>query len=174
MMPFDGGAIDLGEAAAETMALALDPFPRGPKRRRRCSGRGDQRRRSEAARRAGGAEGPIGEASVLIGPEARIEIAWADKQRQRRAARRHIVPIGDVKAQLGCACSREFGFDIIAKRLVVRIGDQHQHQILKAGIVPDQEHMICARRQFVDDSRARSWPRRDRSRRSHAGASASP
>lgn len=24
----DGGAIDLGEAAAETMALALDPFPR--------------------------------------------------------------------------------------------------------------------------------------------------
>jgi uncharacterized metal-binding protein YceD (DUF177 family) len=29
-MPYDGGAIDLGEAAAETMALALDPFPRGP------------------------------------------------------------------------------------------------------------------------------------------------
>lgn len=27
---FDGGAIDLGEAAAETMALALDPFPRSP------------------------------------------------------------------------------------------------------------------------------------------------
>jgi uncharacterized metal-binding protein YceD (DUF177 family) len=27
---FEGGAIDLGEAAAETMALALDPFPRGP------------------------------------------------------------------------------------------------------------------------------------------------
>lgn len=26
----EGGAIDLGEAAAETMALALDPFPRGP------------------------------------------------------------------------------------------------------------------------------------------------
>lgn len=26
----DGGAIDLGEVAAETMALALDPFPRGP------------------------------------------------------------------------------------------------------------------------------------------------
>lgn len=26
----DGGAIDLGETAAETMALALDPFPRGP------------------------------------------------------------------------------------------------------------------------------------------------
>ena len=25
-----GGGIDLGEAAAETMALALDPFPRGP------------------------------------------------------------------------------------------------------------------------------------------------
>lgn len=29
-MPYDGGAIDLGEAAAETLALALDPFPRGP------------------------------------------------------------------------------------------------------------------------------------------------
>lgn len=29
-MGFDGTAIDLGEAAAETMALALDPFPRGP------------------------------------------------------------------------------------------------------------------------------------------------
>lgn len=29
-MPYDGAGIDLGEAAAETMALALDPFPRGP------------------------------------------------------------------------------------------------------------------------------------------------
>jgi uncharacterized metal-binding protein YceD (DUF177 family) len=29
-MPIDGGAIDLGEAAAETLALAIDPFPRGP------------------------------------------------------------------------------------------------------------------------------------------------
>ncbi len=27
-IPFDGGAIDLGEAAAQTLALALDPFPR--------------------------------------------------------------------------------------------------------------------------------------------------
>lgn len=27
---YTGAAIDLGEAAAETMALALDPFPRGP------------------------------------------------------------------------------------------------------------------------------------------------
>lgn len=27
---FDGGAIDLGEAAAETLALSLDPFPRAP------------------------------------------------------------------------------------------------------------------------------------------------
>jgi uncharacterized metal-binding protein YceD (DUF177 family) len=27
-VPLEGGAIDLGEAAAETMALALDPFPR--------------------------------------------------------------------------------------------------------------------------------------------------
>jgi uncharacterized metal-binding protein YceD (DUF177 family) len=30
VVPYDGGAIDLGETAAETMALALDPFPRGP------------------------------------------------------------------------------------------------------------------------------------------------
>lgn len=28
---YTGGAIDLGEAAAETLALALDPFPRGPR-----------------------------------------------------------------------------------------------------------------------------------------------
>jgi uncharacterized metal-binding protein YceD (DUF177 family) len=27
---YEGGAVDLGEAAAETMALALDPFPRAP------------------------------------------------------------------------------------------------------------------------------------------------
>lgn len=30
VVPFEGGRIDLGEAAAETMALALDPFPRSP------------------------------------------------------------------------------------------------------------------------------------------------
>ena len=29
-MFYEGGAVDLGEAAAETMALALDPYPRGP------------------------------------------------------------------------------------------------------------------------------------------------
>jgi len=27
---YEGGAIDLGEAVAETLALALDPFPRSP------------------------------------------------------------------------------------------------------------------------------------------------
>lgn len=27
---YDGGAVDLGEAAAESLALALDPFPRSP------------------------------------------------------------------------------------------------------------------------------------------------
>ena len=27
---YEGGAIDLGEAAAQTLALALDPFPRAP------------------------------------------------------------------------------------------------------------------------------------------------
>jgi uncharacterized metal-binding protein YceD (DUF177 family) len=30
ILPIEGGAIDLGEAAAETLALALDPFPRAP------------------------------------------------------------------------------------------------------------------------------------------------
>ena len=29
-LPIEGGVIDLGEAAAETMALALDPFARSP------------------------------------------------------------------------------------------------------------------------------------------------
>ena len=29
-MFYSGGGVDLGEAAAETVALALDPFPRGP------------------------------------------------------------------------------------------------------------------------------------------------
>lgn len=29
-LPIERGAIDLGEAAAETLALALDPYPRGP------------------------------------------------------------------------------------------------------------------------------------------------
>jgi len=27
---YDGGAVDLGEAAAETLVLALDPYPRAP------------------------------------------------------------------------------------------------------------------------------------------------
>jgi len=27
---YEGGAVDLGEAAAQTLALALDPFPRAP------------------------------------------------------------------------------------------------------------------------------------------------
>lgn len=30
VIPYSGGAIDLGEATAESMALALDPFPRSP------------------------------------------------------------------------------------------------------------------------------------------------
>lgn len=29
-LPIEDNAVDLGEAAAETMALTLDPFPRGP------------------------------------------------------------------------------------------------------------------------------------------------
>jgi len=30
VLPLEGAAIDLGEVAAETLVLALDPFPRGP------------------------------------------------------------------------------------------------------------------------------------------------
>lgn len=30
ILPLDDGAIDLGEAAAQTLGLALDPFPRSP------------------------------------------------------------------------------------------------------------------------------------------------
>ncbi|MGQ0558442.1 MAG: YceD family protein [Sphingosinicella sp.] len=30
LLPYEGGAIDVGEAIAETLSLALDPFPRGP------------------------------------------------------------------------------------------------------------------------------------------------
>lgn len=53
----DGGAIDLGETAAETMALALDPFPRGPG--------------AEAALKAAGVlgegeAGPFGALAVLL------------------------------------------------------------------------------------------------------------
>lgn len=47
-IPIEGGAIDLGEAVAETMALALDPFPRAP-----------------------GAEAALREAGVLTEEEAR-------------------------------------------------------------------------------------------------------
>lgn len=57
----EGGAVDLGEAAAETMALALDPFPRAPE--------------AEAALRAAGvlteeearAEGPLAGLAALLG-----------------------------------------------------------------------------------------------------------
>lgn len=30
VIPYEGGTIDLGEAVAETLSLALDPFPRAP------------------------------------------------------------------------------------------------------------------------------------------------
>ena len=53
---YQGNAIDLGEAAAETLALALDPFPRGP-------------RAAEALREAGviaeGEAGPFGALASL-------------------------------------------------------------------------------------------------------------
>ena len=55
-IPYSGSAIDLGEAAAETMMLALDPFPRGPN--------------AEAALRAAGVKsedeaGPFGALAAL-------------------------------------------------------------------------------------------------------------
>lgn len=53
-VPIEGGAIDLGEAVAETMALALDPFPRAP-----------------------GAEATLREAGVLTEEEARPTNAFA-------------------------------------------------------------------------------------------------
>jgi uncharacterized metal-binding protein YceD (DUF177 family) len=61
-MFYEGGAIDLGEAAAETMALALDPYRRGPN--------------AEAALRAAGVlseeeAGPFGALAALKGKLAR-------------------------------------------------------------------------------------------------------
>jgi uncharacterized metal-binding protein YceD (DUF177 family) len=53
-VPLEGGAIDLGEATAETMALALDPFPR-----------------------AAGAEAVLRAAGVLSEEEARPANAFA-------------------------------------------------------------------------------------------------
>ncbi len=55
VIPFSGDTIDLGEAVAETLALALDPFPRGA--------------RAEAALREAGVlqEGEAGPFGVLAG-----------------------------------------------------------------------------------------------------------
>ena len=58
---YEGGAVDLGEAAAETMALALDPFPRSP-------------RAAEALREAGVlAEEDTGAFAGLAGLKAKLE-----------------------------------------------------------------------------------------------------
>jgi uncharacterized metal-binding protein YceD (DUF177 family) len=60
-LEYDGGAVDLGEAAAETMALALDPFPRSPG--------------AEAALRAAGviSEEEAGPFGALAGLKAQLE-----------------------------------------------------------------------------------------------------
>lgn len=61
VVEIEGGAIDLGEAAAETMALALDPFPRSP-------------RAAEALKAAGViAEDEAGPFSALAGLKAKLE-----------------------------------------------------------------------------------------------------
>jgi uncharacterized metal-binding protein YceD (DUF177 family) len=59
-MFYEGGAIDLGEAAAETFALALDPYPRGP--------------RADAALRAAGvlSEDEVGPFSGLAALKAQL------------------------------------------------------------------------------------------------------
>lgn len=56
----EGGGVDLGETAAETMALALDPFPRSP--------------RAEAVLRAAGvlSEEEAGPFGALAGLKARL------------------------------------------------------------------------------------------------------
>lgn len=61
VIPYRGAAIDLGEAAAETMALALDPFPRGPQ--------------AEAALRAAGVlqEGEVKPIGPLAGLRDQLE-----------------------------------------------------------------------------------------------------
>lgn len=60
VMFHDGGAIDLGEVAAETLALALDPFPRAPGA-------------AAALRAAGvlneGEAGPFGALAALLKPK---------------------------------------------------------------------------------------------------------
>lgn len=57
----EGGSIDLGEAAAETMALALDPFPRSPD--------------AAAALKAAGVkgEGEAGPFGALAGLKAKLQ-----------------------------------------------------------------------------------------------------
>jgi len=40
VLPYSGGAVDLGEAAAQGFALALDPFPRAPRAEERLRAAG--------------------------------------------------------------------------------------------------------------------------------------
>ncbi|HET8613694.1 MAG TPA: DUF177 domain-containing protein [Sphingomonas sp.] len=40
VLPYSGGAVDLGEAAAQGFALALDPFPRSPRAEERLRAAG--------------------------------------------------------------------------------------------------------------------------------------
>jgi uncharacterized metal-binding protein YceD (DUF177 family) len=61
VLPLEGAAIDLGEIAAETLALALDPFPRGPN--------------AEAALKEAGvlAEGEAGPFGALAGLKDKLQ-----------------------------------------------------------------------------------------------------
>jgi uncharacterized metal-binding protein YceD (DUF177 family) len=62
---YAGGAIDLGEAAAETLALALDPFPRSPDAEAVLKQAGVLS--EEEARRLAEESGPFGALAALKG-----------------------------------------------------------------------------------------------------------
>lgn len=62
---YTGGAIDLGEAAAETLALSLDPFPRSPNAEAALKKAGVLS--EEEARRLAEESGPFGALAALRG-----------------------------------------------------------------------------------------------------------
>lgn len=67
---YSGGAIDLGEAAAETLALSLDPFPRGPNAEAALRQAGVMS--EEEARRLAEESGPFGALAALRGKPGKV------------------------------------------------------------------------------------------------------
>jgi uncharacterized metal-binding protein YceD (DUF177 family) len=96
---YEGGAIDLGEAVAETMALALDPFPRS-------AAAADALRRTEG--QAGGEGlGPqaprqqiVGDRSDLVRVRVAVPQAEAQAQEHVHPADRPSVDLADIGADL--------------------------------------------------------------------------